>query len=58
MNKNQPSDTFANNILLVMLEYVLEVGVDGALDHVAAYIPKEDYEVFPRIREALRKRQR
>lgn len=55
MNQNKPMENFGNNVLLAVMEYVLEVGVAGALSHIKENVPMEDIKVFPFVYDEIEK---
>lgn len=54
-NLKKPAQTFLTNVSLTILEYILEVGIDEAIDKVAD-TPDETLNVFPHVKKAIEKR--
>lgn len=46
---------FMENMLLAILEFILEEGIDNALLHLFD-VTDEDVRVFPHVRDALKER--
>ena len=47
--------TFLENSTLSILEYILSVGIDGALEQFKG-INEDDVRVFPKVMQALKER--
>lgn len=57
ISKDKPVNEAVTNVTLAVLEYVLEVGIDGALKSVED-VSERNLSVFPHVREALEKRKK
>ena len=52
---DKATQTFMENMLMAILEFILEEGVDNALLHLSD-VTDEDVRVFPHVRDALKER--
>ena len=52
---DKATQTYMENMLMAILEFILEEGVDNALLHLSD-VTDEDVRVFPHVRDALKER--
>lgn len=52
---DKPAQEFVKNVMLVLLNYILEDGLDAAIEKVAD-VPEDELKVFPHLYKAIKER--